>query len=103
MSPDRTRGRTHSSVAPPPVAVVATCSTVALRSRSPWWLVSHELLEARLLDPAHVGIVDAGRAAEEVAQAPLVARDEEGDVAGDGVGRHRRGIRPIRPGPPGVP
>jgi hypothetical protein len=35
VSPNRTRRRTHSSVAPRLVSVVVTCSTDALRSRSP--------------------------------------------------------------------
>jgi len=35
VSPDLTMRRTHSSVAPAPLAVVLMCSTVALRSRRP--------------------------------------------------------------------
>jgi len=64
--------------------------------------VLDELVEARLLDPAQVGIIDARRAAEEVPQPLLVTRNEERNVAGDGMDRHRRGLRtPTGAAPPG--
>jgi hypothetical protein len=103
--PNRTRRSTHSSVAPLPLAVVVTCSTDALRSRKPLMTVFDELVEERLLDPAHVGIVDSRRAAEQVPQPLLVARDEKRNVAGDRMRAHRGGLRTptAEPGPPGAP
>ena len=70
--------------------------------------VLDELVEALVRHPAQTGIVHARRAVEERAQPHLVALDQERDVAGDGMRRHRRRIRtrktrPRAPGWPGAP